>query len=67
LAVQVTEGDGYCLGRVLINAQIAVPVVGSCSQIKQDCAGLLTMPSSPSLQAWHTASPSMMQECERGN
>jgi hypothetical protein len=21
--VQVTEGDGYCLGRVLINAQIA--------------------------------------------
>jgi hypothetical protein len=23
LAVQVTEGDGYCLCRVLINAQIA--------------------------------------------
>jgi hypothetical protein len=25
VAVQVTEGDGYCLGRVLINAQIAAP------------------------------------------
>jgi len=26
VAVQVTEGDGYCLGRVLINAQIAAQV-----------------------------------------
>jgi hypothetical protein len=25
LAVQVTEGDGYCLGRVLISVQIAAP------------------------------------------
>src|SRR5260370_24806069 len=27
------------LGRVLINAQIAVPLSESCSQINQDCAG----------------------------
>src|SRR5215472_15987832 len=27
------------IGRVLINAQIAVPLSGSCSQIKQGCAG----------------------------
>src|SRR5262249_49007758 len=27
VAVQVTEGDGYCLGRVLINAQIAAPLL----------------------------------------
>jgi hypothetical protein len=25
--VQVTEGDGYYLGRVLINAQIAAPLL----------------------------------------
>jgi hypothetical protein len=29
LAVQVTEGDGYCLGRVLIDAQIAVPLASA--------------------------------------
>jgi hypothetical protein len=27
--VQVTEGDGYCLGRVLINAQTAVPLASA--------------------------------------
>jgi hypothetical protein len=33
VAVQVTEGDGYCLGRVLINAQIAAQLFYQASHI----------------------------------
>src|SRR6266404_5923399 len=35
----VSKSAKVVLGRVLINAQIAVPLSESCSQINQDCAG----------------------------